>query len=151
MNELKIEIPSLASPSDIGEFFQAVGDDNARKKPDLAQFGRPSVNYFFLRDSQNKICGGVCVSFTYDVVWVDSIWVASEYRRQGHGARLYRAVEDLAYLKKKRRAVLSSFDFQGAGSFWQSLGFRKFGELPSEDKGHHLTYFSKEIKSEQRG
>ena len=151
VNEFKIEIPSLASPSDIGEFFQSVGDDNARKKPELAVFGRPSVNYVFLRDSQNKMCGGVCVSFTYDVVWIDSIWVAEEYRRQGHGARLYRAVEDLAYIKKKRRAVLSSFDFQNAGAFWKSLGFTQFGELASQDAGHRLVYYSKEIKSEPRG
>lgn len=151
VDELKIEIPSLASPSDIGEFFQAVGDDNVRKHPELAAFGRPSVNYFFLRDAENKMCGGVCVSFTYDVVWIDTIWVDPGFRRQGHGARLYRAVEDLAYLKKKRRAVLSSFDFQNAGDFWLSLGFAKFGEVPGERPGDRLQYYAKEIKSEDRG
>ena len=150
MEKLKIEIPSLPDPGDVSRFFQSVHEENIAKCPALTETRRPAMSFVFLRDDGGKLRGAAAITFSYDLVWVDSIWIESSLRRLGHGRTLYGAIEDLAYLQKKRRAVLSTFEFQKAVPFWESLGFTRFGEVAGVDDGTRLIYFSKEIRSENR-
>ena len=148
MEKLKIEIPSLPDTDDVALFFQSVHDENIMKFPVLKETRRPTLSFVFLRDDQGKLRGAAAITLSYDLVWVDSIWIEPSLRRRGYGRMLYAAIEDLAYIKKKRWAGLSMFEFQNAVSFWEGLGFVRFGEVAGVEKGTGLIYLSKEIRSE---
>ncbi len=144
-SEFKIEIPRFANPTDIVFFFEAFQGDNLKGTSESVMQGSSSRNFFFLRDEKNVIRGGAYAQFAFDLVYIDSIWVAADLRGQGHGARLYRAVEDLAYIGKKKRAVLSTFAFQNALLFWERMGFETFAELPGSSTDSRLIYMHKAI------
>ena len=150
MPEFKIEIPLLPVMSDVNYFFERVIEENQRLVADPEMQSRRANSCFFLRNEKNEICGGAVAEFRYDLVYVEAIWVAPEFRRQGHAARLYRALEDLAYIKNKRRAILSTFQFQDAIEFWKKQGFLKVGEIPGVQASDSLTYMYKMISSEDR-
>lgn len=150
MEKLKIEIPSLPDAEDVALFFQSVHDENITKCPTLKETRRPAMNFVFLRDDHGSLRGAAAITFSYDLVWIDSIWIEPSLRRLGHGRALYEAIEDLAYVQKKRRAILSTFEFQNAVSFWESLGFVRFGEVAGLTEGTGLTYLFKEIRGDNR-
>ena len=147
---IKIEIPTMASLDDVNFYRRQLLLEPSGVKAGEEIEQRESSNYAFLRDEQNQICGGAYVHFVFDLISIDSFWVSPKLRRQGLGARLYRALEDLAYVKKKKNAVLSTFEFQNAVLFWERVGFQEFARLPGYPKGSQLIYFSKKIEAENR-
>jgi len=148
VNELRIEVPLAPLKSEVAAFYQSVHEENQSRgsHPDIQI--RPAFKYFFLRDSQNVITGGAAVHFVFDVVYADAIWVHPKWRRQGAGAKLYRAVEELAQAQKKQRAIVTTFEYQAATGFWAKMGFKKFAELPGAIDGSGLIYMSKRIGEE---
>ena len=148
--ELKIEIPSMASMEDAKVYrLQYHAAQLAFNVADEMKV-RSTSNYAFLRDKQNVICGGAYITFTADLFIIESIWISTELRGHGHGSRLYQALEDLAYIKNKKTAMLSTFEFQNARSFWERLGFKEFGKLPGSQAGSNLVFMSKTIETENR-
>ncbi len=137
-----IEIPSSPNSSDVTALLNEFYNPHVTPAPLL---NPPSVAYLFLRDSQHRMQGGAFVEFLYDVCSLNNIWVAEECRNAGHGARLYRAIEDLAYLKKRKRVILSTFQFQGSLKFWEKMGFTIFAELPGDSEGSRLYYMQKSV------
>ena len=142
MSQFSIDIPLSASSVDmrglVSKFYDSQITPTELMKP-------PSQSFIFLRDDQQKICGGAYVDFMYDICSIAGFWVAPELRKQGHGARIYRTTEDLAYLKKRKRLLLSTFEFQNSIRFWEKMGFSKFAELPDCAEGSRLFYMRKTI------
>jgi GNAT superfamily N-acetyltransferase len=150
MAQLKIEIPRIPKAADVSFLFSSLAKSNEPLIRDPALLQPQSSFYAFLRDEANDVCGGAFLQESFDIVYVNSFWISERYRGQGHGSRLYRAIEYIAYIKKKRRAVLCVFGFQNAVPFWEKLGFSRFGEVPDENSANRLIYLSKTIKSEVR-
>lgn len=145
MNELKIEVPFAPLKSDVNAFYQSVHEENQARGSHAEIQVRPSFRYIFLRDSEGGIRGGAAAHFVFDVVYADAIWVHTKWRRQGAGARLYQAVEDLARTQRKQRAIVTTFEYQAATGFWSKMGFTKFAELPGAIEGSGLIYMCKQI------
>ncbi|CAN5552507.1 hypothetical protein BH10BDE1_BH10BDE1_33450 [soil metagenome] len=150
MAQLKIEIPRIPNPADVAFLLSSLAANNGTLIQDPVMRQPQAAFYAFLRDGANEVCGGAYLQESFDIVYVNSFWISKPYRGQGYGARLYRAIEDLAYIQKKRRAVLCVFEFQKAVGFWERLGFNRFGEVPADQNANRLIYMSKPIKSEAR-
>jgi ribosomal protein S18 acetylase RimI-like enzyme len=74
------------------------------------------------------------------------MWVAESQRGKGHGSALLRAVEQSAVKHGARLAYVETTSFQ-ARPFYESLGYRVFGELEGIDEGHTLFFLRKDLKA----
>jgi GNAT superfamily N-acetyltransferase len=73
------------------------------------------------------------------------MWVAEAQRGKGHGSALLTAVEDHAAANGHTLAYLETTSFQ-ARPFYESLGYRVFGELVGIDEGCTLFFLRKDLK-----
>ncbi|MBL7687769.1 MAG: GNAT family N-acetyltransferase [Bdellovibrionaceae bacterium] len=142
--------PMLLSPADSKAFFDQIYEDNLVKIPDASFAPRPSAHYVFSKDGSGSVVGGGFVQFNFDVALIDVIWVSRRARRLGLGREIYRAIERLAAQKGMRRAIVSTFEFQGAIPFWEKMGFESFAVLSDYPEGQRLIYFQKKISLVQR-
>ena len=96
-----------------------------------------------IEDENGHIIAG-CLAMTYcwNIAYIDILWVDEPYRRQGHGSRLLREVEDKARALRCRVAHLDTFDFQAKG-FYEKNGYTVFGVLEDCPEGHRRFYMSK--------
>jgi ribosomal protein S18 acetylase RimI-like enzyme len=113
-----------------------------------AQNGHPrrSEKYsIFLKDKNEKILGGVIVTFLWNGMEINSLWVDESIRRQGWGTKL---VEKIEVEGAKRGCIISytnTFPWQ-APQFYEKLGYKIYGKLDNFPKGESLIYFSKQLK-----
>ena len=142
MANLKIEIPLAAAANDVNTLIREFYDPEVTP-PQLVNAA--SRSFLFLRDDQNQIRGGAYMEFIFDICSINGIWVSADLRGQGHGVRIYQAIEDLAFIKGRKRVVLSAFEFQNSIRFWEKMGFTKFAELPGYPEGSRLFYMHKAV------
>ncbi len=142
MANFKIEIPLVAVAGDVNTLVREFYDPSVTP-PELVNTA--SRSFLFLRDENGLIRGGAYCEFLYDVCSINGLWVSKELRGHRHGARIYQAVEDLAYIKGRKRVVLSAFEFQNSIPFWEKMGFTKFAELPGYPEGSRLFYMHKAV------
>jgi ribosomal protein S18 acetylase RimI-like enzyme len=98
---------------------------------------------YFLRDEGGEIVGGVRGSLWGRSTHIDALWVDAAQRGRGHGSKLMKAIEAYAAAHEHPLIYLETASFQ-ALPFYESLGYRVFGELPEISRGHTLYFLSKE-------
>lgn len=95
---------------------------------------------FVIKDNDEKVIGGVNGYTTMGTMFIEGLWVAETYRRQGYGKKLLQQAEKLA---KERRCVAiqsACFTFQNL-EFARNQGFKNYGisdAYPNEVKEHYL-------------
>jgi hypothetical protein len=99
---------------------------------------------FIATDGPNIIGGISAYSVIWKILYVDTLWVDEDYRRQGIGRRLLESVCESAKSYGCELVHLSTFDFQGL-EFYQAMGFKIFGVLDDSPKGHKEYFLSKKI------
>jgi ribosomal protein S18 acetylase RimI-like enzyme len=99
----------------------------------------------FLRDDEGRIVGGAHGELWGRSVHIAAMWVAEAQRGQGHGSALLRAVEDYAAANGHVLAYVETTSFQ-ARPFYESLGYRVFGELEGIDENTTLFFLRKTLK-----
>ncbi len=98
-----------------------------------------------LIDENGKIIAGIIArSYCWNVVYVDILWVDSDYRGQGLGSYLLDELENNAKNKGVTLIHLDTFDFQ-AKDFYIKKGYELFGVLEDCPKGHTRYYLKKSI------
>jgi GNAT superfamily N-acetyltransferase len=102
-----------------------------------------------VRDPSSQLVGGACGSSYWGWLHLELLWVAEEWRGQGHGGRLLTIMETEAVARGATRAFLDSFDFQ-AIAFYTRRGYRVFGELPDFPPGHHRCWLVKTLTADCR-
>ena len=93
---------------------------------------------YFLRDGNNGVVGGVVGDIWGGWLHVRVVWVDAPLRRQGHGARLLRAAEELARERGCIGVFLETFSFQGS-TWYPRFGYEVVGGLGDYPPGH--TYY----------
>jgi ribosomal protein S18 acetylase RimI-like enzyme len=78
------------------------------------------------------------------------VWVAESERGKGHGTALLREIEHHAATHGHVLAYVETTSFQ-ARPFYESLGYRVFGELDGIDEGCTLFFLRKELKATAAG
>lgn len=108
--------------------------------------GPPCPVACFLRDDDGQIVGGVHGELWGRSVHIAAMWVDESQQGKGHGSALLRAVEECAAKHGARLAYVETTSFQ-ARPFYESLGYRVFGELDGIDEGYSLFFLRKDLQA----
>ncbi len=77
-------------------------------------------------------------------LYIDTIWVNTDYRKKGIGQYLIKFAEQKAKNKGVKRARPFKFDFQ-ALAFYEKLGYTIYGKLEDFPEGHTVYYLKKNL------
>lgn len=133
MPDLVIDVQSDPDPWDVDAVEAGLvgandvrigGSAEAAWRP-LAAFGRRG----------GTLLGGAVGRTGWSWLYVSRLWVAPAHRGSGLGTRLMTALEVAARERGCVGAWLSTFSFQ-AIPFYESIGYRTFGELVDFPPGH---------------
>lgn len=121
--------------------FQAY---NLSKKPLLQD--EPAVTFTFLAEEDGQCIGGIFgYSSMYLIGYMESLWVAEEYRHKGIGTELVNALVKALRDFGCPSVHLDTMSYQ-APEFYQSLGFKHFGKLTHPEIGASEMFFVKHLE-----
>ena len=80
----------------------------------------------------------------FHILYVDTMFVAEKYRRQGIGRKLICEMEKRAKELGVNTIRLDTFDWQGY-AFYKSLGYEEVGHYYNEEDDYHEYFFVKRI------
>ena len=103
-----------------------------------------SPHWIIGRGAGGAAQAGVRFLTVFDWLFVNWLWVALPYRKQGIGSELMAGAERAAREQGCRAAYLDTFTFQ-APKFYERLGYREFGRLNDFPPGHARIWFSKAL------
>jgi len=98
----------------------------------------------FLKDKDGKVFGGVIVSFLWNGMEINSLWVDESVRNQGWGRKLMQEVEEEGRKRGCTVSYTNTFPWQ-APEFYEKLGYTLYGKLEDLPKGFSLSYYSKKL------
>lgn len=99
------------------------------------------------RNEKGELIGGVLAcSILWNILSIESLWVAPKYRGKGIASQLLSEVEKEAGAAGCYLAQLDTFDFQ-AKDFYEKQGYGIFGTLEDAPKGHRHFYMAKRLDS----
>ncbi len=103
----------------------------------------PTFIEIYAEVKPQKLVGGLISYIDWGQwLYIDTIWVDADYRKQGIGQYLMKSAEQKAKNQDIKRARLCTFDFQ-ALPFYQKLGYTVYGKLEDFPEGHSLYYLKK--------
>lgn len=101
-----------------------------------------------LRNRNKKVKGMVIVSFLWNGMHIDSLWVDESARNQDWGTKLMKMVEEEAIKRGCTIAYTDTFTWQAPG-FYEKLGYKLYGKLEDFPKGNSLGYYCKQFIREK--
>ena len=103
----------------------------------------PTFIEIYAEVKPQKLVGGLISYIDWGQwLYIDIIWVDSDYRKRGIGKYLIKSAEQKAIDRDIKRARLCTFDFQ-ALPFYEKLGYIVYGKLEDFPEGHTLYYLKK--------
>jgi GNAT superfamily N-acetyltransferase len=87
-----------------------------------------SPRWIIGRDRDEVVQAGIRFVLAFEWLFVNWLWVADPYRKNGVGSELMAGAEAAAREQGCRGAYLDTFTFQ-APKFYGRLGYREFGRL----------------------
>ena len=109
--------------------------------PDLAHESLDR-KFLFSANEDSKFIGGISGSVYWDGLEIDVLWVSDEHRRKGIATRLLQEAETYA---RENGAVIAFLKTVGATAFYQSRGYRVYGELEDRPIGSVLYHMKKRL------
>ena len=117
---------------------------NRSKVPFTQDIPFLKINYKV--EENGKIIAGIkSVLYCWNCLFIDLLFVNSNYRNKGYGKLLLQKVENEARKHGCYLIHLDTFDFQ-AKDFYLQNGFEVFGTLHNCPKGHSRYYMKKDIR-----
>ena len=89
------------------------------------------------RDDAGIVQAGLRRITEFDWLFVDWLWVAEPFRRQGVGSRLLTGAEAIARERRCSSCYLDTFSFQ-APEFYKRHGYQEFGRLEGDFPPGHV-------------
>lgn len=98
-----------------------------------------------IENANGEIIAGInSKMYCWSCLYIDSLWVNDNYRKQGYGSKLLYEIERGAKEHGCYLIHLDTFDFQ-AKDFYIKHGYKVFGILGDCPKGHKRYYMKKNI------
>jgi ribosomal protein S18 acetylase RimI-like enzyme len=97
-----------------------------------------------LKNKNDKLLGTVIVTFLWNGMEINSLWVDESIRNQGWGRKLVEAVEQEAVKRGCTVVYTNTFPWQ-APEFYEKLGYTLYGKLEDLPPGSSLSYYSKKL------
>ena len=113
-----------------------------------ASHGHPrktDIYSIFIKDDNNKPIAGVIVSFLWNGMHIDSLWVEESQRNKGLGRKLMELTEAEGVKRGSSVAYTDTFTWQ-APEFYKKLGYVQYGVIDNFPEGNSLYYFSKKLR-----
>lgn len=98
----------------------------------------------FLKDKNNKAHAGIIVTFTWNGMHIDSLWVDESLRGNNYGTELMKMVEKEAMKRGCTIVYTDTFSWQ-APDFYEKLGYTLYGKLEGFPEGNSLSYYYKRL------
>ena len=93
----------------------------------------------------NQLIAGLDACMTaFKIMYVSTVFVNEEYRRQGYGTILMKEMESRAKGMGANTIRLDTFDWQGK-EFYEALGYQLVGNYSNNDDGYSEFFFLKRI------
>ena len=130
-----------SSDSEVDLIIDRLVDYNLSKVPIKQEEPFSWINRI-IEDNNGKIIAGILSKmYCWNCLYIDTLWVQEEYRKDGLGSKLLKEVEKTAKEKGCYLIHLDTFDFQ-AKDFYIKYGYEIFGVL-DECPHEHARYFMK--------
>lgn len=100
--------------------------------------------WIIAREGGGAVQAGVRYLIGFDWLFVQWLWVAEPYRRQGIGSSLLAGAEVAAREAHCRGSYVDTFTFQ-APNFYERHGYREFARLDDHPPGHARIWLSKRL------
>ncbi len=78
----------------------------------------------------NTFAGGIHFEIHGDILWIDSVWVEQDFRKQGVGRQLLQETFHLATQNNAKEIQLNTF-FSEAHSFFLKCDFEDVAQIPN--------------------
>ena len=92
----------------------------------------------------NVNAGILSKMYCWNCLYIDTLWIKEEYRKEKLGSKLLKEVEEIAKEKGCHLIHLDTFDFQ-AKDFYIKYGYEIFGVLDDCPEEHSRYYMKKSI------
>ncbi|AFY70533.1 GCN5-related N-acetyltransferase [Thalassoporum mexicanum PCC 7367] len=137
-NNYTIALEELSTKEDIDQIEAGLTRYN-RSKSNLSQ---PQDLSLLIRDSADKIWGGLFGITSGKRLYVDMLWLDQTIRHQGYGSKLMHMAEQEAIARGCTLAYLDTASFQ-APEFYRKMGYEIFGEIQAPGEEFSISYFCK--------
>ncbi|MFZ2200083.1 MAG: GNAT family N-acetyltransferase [Microgenomates group bacterium] len=97
-----------------------------------------------IKDSSENLLGCVMVSFLWNGMSIQSLWVDDLVRGQGLGQKLMTMAEEEGVRRGCTIAYTDTFTWQAPG-FYEKLGYKLHGKLEGFPEGNALSYYCKKL------
>jgi ribosomal protein S18 acetylase RimI-like enzyme len=97
-----------------------------------------------LKDENNKLFGVVSMSFLWNGMEIQSLWIDESVRKQGWGSKLMEAAEAEGIKRGCTFAYTNTFTWQAPG-FYEKLGYTLYGKLENFPEDNSLSYYRKSL------
>ena len=94
------------------------------------------------RDGTGTVQAGLRGVTEFNWLFVNWLWVAEPFRRQGVGSQLLSGAEAIARERRCSSSYLDTFSFQ-APTFYEKQGYREFGRIADFPAGHARIWLMK--------
>jgi len=115
------------------------------------EYDKPGIEInMVLKDSEGNVVGGISASTQVRVMYLETLWVADEYRKRGYGRDLVLAAERAGFENGCITSHTWSLSFQAPG-FYQKIGYEVLGIYDGYPDGITESVLGKRIQPHQRG
>ncbi|WP_234121965.1 GNAT family N-acetyltransferase [Clostridium hydrogenum] len=97
-----------------------------------------------IKDGDKLIAGAYGCMTDFKILYVETVYVDEEYRRQGVGKRLIEEVERRARGLQANIIRLDTYNWQGR-DFYKAIGFEEVGSYESKEDGFSEHFFLKRL------
>lgn len=116
---------------------------NLESKPMIQE--KAFVPFKYTISHEGKVIGGVfAYSSHYKIGYIDTLWIAEDYRNNGLGKRLLNQVENDLSDYGCQIVRLETYDFQGP-AFYEKCGYQLFGTLDYPNAELTEYFYSKNL------
>lgn len=99
-----------------------------------------------VEDNSGEIIAGILSKmYCWNCLYIDTLWVKEEHRKDGLGSMLLKKIEQIAIDKGCHLIHLDTFDFQ-ARDFYVNHGYEVFGILDECPENHRRYFLKKSFK-----